>query len=481
MPLNRDCFPRLTPYDSADSGSGSLDFLGTGASAERLAEVIFPGFTARMWRPRLLTYSALASHVAARAAAESPEWRQDAFLESRLAFERIFVSAVIRGARKEGEGNNAAVNLPGSIMARNALDSCDARLGRNNFLKNQADNGSFGVMSKMARSLGITDAKGLLLEQGYRLLDSWKKGEGEEARDFNLDPPASGSKRSKPLDRLTKATSQLLQKNWPKPSWPGWQWLFDHFRLDCISRHEQRFIGDAFRRGDPVQSRAMDLMASPEAGEILEAGADMQPSQFDRMVCDRILAKGNGEETRREDGILARAVDLIDAHEDISVLLEKAFVDLRQYLAENDGQASHGKLKAFADSGADFSSISSRLGAPARKLRRLADGLEEFRAIRNRNDPAPLGELSDVAKQASLSPESLLISLETRHRKVQDAKGKAPAVHFTGDAWYLAPAYRDQSGLAGASLTDLVKGYLHNFRARNVCRFLWELGRMRGK
>ena len=56
-----DCLPLATPYDPAEDPPGSIDPLGTVATAEQLADVLLPGRTARMWRARHLTFAALAA------------------------------------------------------------------------------------------------------------------------------------------------------------------------------------------------------------------------------------------------------------------------------------------------------------------------------------------------------------------------------------------------------------------------------------
>jgi hypothetical protein len=55
MPLSLADMQALPPYDPAADASGSSDPLGTLAVSERLAEMLLPGLTARMWRARLLT------------------------------------------------------------------------------------------------------------------------------------------------------------------------------------------------------------------------------------------------------------------------------------------------------------------------------------------------------------------------------------------------------------------------------------------
>ena len=84
MPLHSDWLPVATPHDPAEDPPGSLDPLGTLLQAERLAEILLPGFTARMWRGRLLTITTLAAHVADRVVIRMNS-RDDVRLEARLA------------------------------------------------------------------------------------------------------------------------------------------------------------------------------------------------------------------------------------------------------------------------------------------------------------------------------------------------------------------------------------------------------------
>ena len=64
-----DFLPLATPYDPAEDPPGSIDPLGTVATAEQLADVLLPGLTARMWRARHLTFAALSALVGERASA----------------------------------------------------------------------------------------------------------------------------------------------------------------------------------------------------------------------------------------------------------------------------------------------------------------------------------------------------------------------------------------------------------------------------
>ena len=142
MRIDFDWLPMATPLDPAEEPPGSIDPLGTLAHAERLADALLPGFTARMWRGRLLTFATVAAAIADRTVALM-DGREDLRLEARLAFERLFVSAVVRMAdRDPATYANAPRRLPGRDLAKKALLQGEP-LTRANFLKGQAVNGPF--------------------------------------------------------------------------------------------------------------------------------------------------------------------------------------------------------------------------------------------------------------------------------------------------------------------------------------------------
>src|SRR4051812_19512515 len=105
MPLKAESFPLATPLDPAEEPPGSIDPLGTLSAAERLADVLLPGFTARMWRARLLTFTTVSAAIADRVVALLGG-REEVRLEARLAFERLYVSAIVRMHQKD-PGNYA--------------------------------------------------------------------------------------------------------------------------------------------------------------------------------------------------------------------------------------------------------------------------------------------------------------------------------------------------------------------------------------
>src|SRR5688572_24947810 len=100
--------PRLSAYDPAAEGEGSLDPLGLEAIAERLAEQLLPGMTARMNRVRMLTFMAVSSHVIEPYV---DEYTADQTTPAFLVFEWMYAEAMAR------EGLTSTL-LPGIQRAR---------------------------------------------------------------------------------------------------------------------------------------------------------------------------------------------------------------------------------------------------------------------------------------------------------------------------------------------------------------------------
>ena len=137
-----DCLPLATPYDPAEDPPSSIDPLGTVASAEQLADILLPGLTARMWRARHLTFTALAALVGERAAAiegGSEEMR----LEARLGLERLFVSAVAWKDESKEEGwGHAARRLPGTLSDAHTVRMFRLRNGGQSMVVELNDTGT---------------------------------------------------------------------------------------------------------------------------------------------------------------------------------------------------------------------------------------------------------------------------------------------------------------------------------------------------
>ena len=173
MPIQIESMPIATVYDPAADAAGSADPLGTLSGSERLAEVILPGLTARMWRARLLTFTVIAAEVADCVVRRRDD-QEDLRLSARLAFERLFVSSLVRAENNDpARYSGVARRVPGSRTARRALLVDDEPLSRRTFIKGQAVNGPSGVMARLARHLTLISEDGQVANRGQDLRSVW--------------------------------------------------------------------------------------------------------------------------------------------------------------------------------------------------------------------------------------------------------------------------------------------------------------------
>jgi len=106
--------PLGTPHDSAEDSSGSVDPLGTVTGAEQLADVLFAGMTAPMWRTRHLTFAALAAWVAQQAANRSGgQSRQNCRRQNKNAATQSATSSNARDASPTQAADGPRSRRPG--------------------------------------------------------------------------------------------------------------------------------------------------------------------------------------------------------------------------------------------------------------------------------------------------------------------------------------------------------------------------------
>lgn len=464
--------PRATPLDPAEDPPDSIDPLGTLGLAERIAEVLFPAFTARMWRPRLLTFAAMASLVAERVGATGIG-AAGGDLPARLGFERLFVSAVVRQQMREPERwGRATRRLPGSSLARRALRFGDVPLGRNNFLKGQAVNGPFGVVARLTRRLGVVDEDDHLGLNGEKLLLTWAADEGLPGL---LDEDNSKSLGKQWIDRFIQATAvHVADGQWKSSQWSGWQELAERLRPDKVhtqERHELRRLLD----DDPIRARCLKLLREPRVVSLYRTVKDRsrRGEQEQTVLLKGVLPLLSVNE-RQEDSVIELAIRLADAYEQVACILEAAFNALLWGLTHRGGQARPDELQADPRLQPVFRSVCQQLPRSARLLREL---IERIPAVAQVEDLIPIEPLERLASQAESAAENLSRLIEVlikRHREVQNTKGKGMWIE-QGERWSLMPGF----GLATDAPPQMEVAFLHPFRVQNAYSFLGELGLVR--
>jgi len=183
--------PTLTAADPPVEGEGSLDPLGTGAIAERIAEQLVPSVRARMGRVRFLTAMAVASIV-------TDEVGELLITDSRatppLAFEWLLLEGYVR------RNLTLPTGIPGTTKAR-GIRSSGGRLGASSYLKAPGVFGFNGVYKPLATGIQLVTDDLLPAAGAADLVAAWEKEQGLPG--FLNGAPASAGRKVK--DRLVTA------------------------------------------------------------------------------------------------------------------------------------------------------------------------------------------------------------------------------------------------------------------------------------
>lgn len=457
--------PQSTPYDPAEDPPGSVDPLGTVTGAEQLAEILFPGVTARMWRVRLLTFAALASEVARRVTGNREENRLDA----RLAFERLFVSAICRQEVRNDSWQNAARRLPGIGLARTALRSGDQPLARANFLKGQAVNGPFGVISRLARNVNVVDESGELSSAGTELLLAWSEDQGLHGL-LDDDPGREGANW---IRRIAKQVSAVVDDsgNWPNKYWPGWSDLATRLRLDEPGKKEASVITKLVLH-DPLglRERTVKQLVRPDVQLIYQKSVQNNDrGGVEKTVFISGVYSDNGDD---EVGItLRRTIDLIDAYESLAGIMESVFRGLIWGLTQNGGHSPQGQVIQNPVLQPFFLKAHANLTSMTPRFRKCLDHFESDALALKRDsvDVDRMSQLLEDAISASHSIETCVTSVMERHVKVQREKRKGVWIEQE-QKWALMPGFGDSS-----DEPKRFEGYLHPYRVTNMYSMLADL------
>jgi len=471
MALDARYLPRPTEYDPSEDPAGSVDPLGTLPLAERLADILLPGLTARMWRPRLLTYVALASLIAERVDRRGEGG--DVWLEARLAFERIFVSALARQLEsQEGENNwdEATALLPGKRLAQRALKNHDTPLGRHNFLKGQATNGPFGVMARLARELDIVRKEDDRLgENGWTLLAKWAK---ERGIPFASLLPETGEQSADTiwLERYVRATAQHRERGWRTSNWEGWQELANILRLDGAGREEKKFLRELLAQ-NPVRMRFLELLQQKDVRKAYGAAKRLGSREQERRALRKIRTLTKIKSG--PDRVIHGASLIITSYEDVASLLEVAFDTVRWGVQHGEGCVTTSSMPK--DMAKSLNKIFSELCKAAKHLNRNLEHRAELQKNGLQDEAArELAEFVQLVEECE-KPDRLIDTLLKLHHQVQQRRGRGMWVSREGHAGALAvmPGY----GYPGQDPPDIRRRFVHTFRIPNAYSFLHDLGR----
>ena len=468
MPLNVAWLPMATPLDPAEEPPGSLDPLGTLNYAERLAEVLLPAFTVRMWRARLLTFAAVAATVADRTVVLMGG-REDLRLEARLAFERLFVSAIIRQSdRDPANYGRAARRLPGRDLAGRALLAGEP-LTRGNFLKGQAVNGPFGVIARLARQLELIDDDRRVGRNAAALLLAWT--EDEQIPGVFDEDGLSTRVGAAWMNDATKVTAACLGKrNWPGGSHRIWEQLAQHLRPDQVGPKE-RFALLQILETEPVRRRVFGLLQD-HVDLFRAAGRTGDRGDVERTVLLRGIRPQLGDD--QVDCLIADVIAVTDSYERAASLLQVAFEGLVWALKQRGGRASPEAVLGDERLNRHLDRTRLALGKTVPRLDRAMNQLRNQISLVQAQYVEPLARLREDVVAAGACEHDLAQAVLKRHERVQREKDKAPWIEREA-YWTLMPG---ENRVNGDQLPVRQDTYLHPFKISNAYAILGDLGRV---
>ena len=465
MRIDFDWLPMASPLDPAEEPPGSLDPLGTLGHAERLGETLLPGFTVRMWRSRLLTFAAIASAIADRTVKLMGD-RENARLEARLAFERLFVAAVVRMAgRDPAIYENAPRRLPGRALAKKAMLEGEP-LTRTNFLKGQAVNGPFGVIARLARQLELIDDNGDVGRKAVELLMAWSDDEDlPGVLDEDVGTRISGAAW---MAEAAKRTALVVtRRDWPNSNHGIWELLARHMRPDHIGPKERRVLILALR-DQPTRQRVVALLK--KRVDIFQEGRGLDRGKLER----RILLDGVRPELDDEptDRFIAAVIEAIDAYEQAAGLFQQTFEGIIWALKSRGGRE---RPEAILSDPRLQSHLEKTLQGVKRLvplMERIINGLRDQPSVDRIQLVEPITRLREDFVAASSSVPSLADTVMQRHERVQKQKSKALWIEREV-YWTLMPG---ENRVPAEEIPVWQETYLHPFKIPNAYSMLADLG-----
>ena len=467
MPVQVQSMPFASCYDPSADAAGSADPLGTLGGSERLAEVILPGLTARMWRARLLTFSVVVADIADTVVRRGGD-QEDRRLAARLAFERLFVSALVRCEESDPDRyGGVSRRVPGSRTARRALHAGDEPLTRRSFIRGQAVNGPSGVMARLARDLGLLDEAGRVAGRGHDLRAAWGRGEsGEEGEASELYRRSAERVEDRPEGG-----------GWPRPGNKLWEQLADALRPDSISAPERNLLTSLLHSSPPhgIRPRVLQLLREERCLAAYQAAvgvADTRGEIERSVLLDALLPLLGGDPV---DAHIATAVRAIDAYERFSGVFTGAFESLLWALRASGGSASPEKAMQAAPTAQFLSRCQKASASLVPQLRQVLLEVSRRGPFEEQSVPNTISAAITDAERAAVSPEDVLEAALTRHERVQREKRK-PAWVDRSLTWTLMPG----TPIVTDPPAKLPTAFLHPYRLVNAYSLLLELRLIKG-
>lgn len=423
-----DQLPHFSQYDPGAIGEGSLDPLGLGAVAERIAQHLVPNLRARMAQPRFVTLAAVGAFG----------WQQledvvstDGKTKPDIAFEWILVEALVRHAPADD-----IRGLPGIQKARRA-EKAKERLGPSTYLSGPRVFGFTGVYRPFSVASEVLGKKGLPGVAAYQLVRAWETDNGVSGF-VDGTYRSEGEKLRREIEREVE---RALAANHSVAPPTGWlmQRLAEILRPGGVRKRERAELGRLVTAtGQPIHDELASLLRT----DLPEAGTPQQ------VVAENLLSRASTP-TRVA---LSTAIKF----EQCATAIEYAYRRLLAYATSLGGAFS-------VEQGCDAPLVAET----ATQLEDLvARAVEAAHAL----DEQLARDVSQVLSlfDHRLTPSEFVTALILRHQEVQDAKHKRMWLDQLNNRWVVRPPYRNQS-------LDLDNAYwTHPMRINTLATFVRE-------
>lgn len=462
MTSSVDWLPYSTPLDPSEDPPASIDPLGLTTPAEYLADFLVPGFTARMWRARMLTLDAVAAHIADGVVKRMND-RDDVRLPARLVFERLYVSSVARAEKKNVAGIfDASRALPGIALARAALLRPEA-LSQNNFLKGQAVNGPVGVTGRLAKNMDILTADMRPGRSALELIQKWADDENLPGV-LDIDSPAQLAGTVWANEMIQTVINNLSKNKWPRDGAIIWDKMLSPLCLNKIGKHEKNCIKNLLDR-DPARECLFAILRSPDV-QAVEQKTTGERSKKESIILTAGVLKNLGKEKIHER--LRVVIGAIESYEFSAELMTQGFDALLW------GLKRHGRLDVAAL--LSVSQVNKRLKETAALIpiavKEIDSSIKKLNTQLGTTTVADaLSMLSEDLDKCTGKIENFLNLLLDRHERVQKMKRKGAWIDRS-QTLTLLPGF----GIGGDVPPVRVGTYLHPFRIANSYSFLVDLG-----
>jgi hypothetical protein len=422
--------PFLSEADPEQSGEGSIDPLGLASLADRLANEIAPGITARMSRIRFVTAIGVGAVATEKL---SDVVSADGVSPAYLAFEWHVVEAL---ARDRYLPPPATLRVPGIEKARSAV-ARGVHIDASGYLKVPKVFGFSGIYKRAALALDVVDDQLLLAPEGDRLVRVW---EAEQEL-----PGFTDRERGTPGGRLATNLESAVRDALAggKVAIPLnsclWSKLVRALRPDGAGPREQEIIW-----------QLLTDQSEPMRRELVLGVSELSPDGSEAEALRALQATASPEFEMR--------LRAIDAYERVAELLTAGFDTLR---VVSTSRGATPVQTADLNQNRVISGTAAELPAALDRVHECLEplGLGAPLAI-------AIGDFEGIA-----APSELVEALLIRHQQVQEAKppGKRPWFERTTRGFIVRPLYRT------GEVREIERRYVHPYRVDAIRSFLSDL------